>query len=122
MTMTGRRFRVAAAAAGLLALLAAGVGDGAASQLGEITAAPGGDVAVTRDPNPIIARNSPVIAVNPVQRTNMVVVDRVNRPDFSAGVHVSNDGGTNWQDIALKVPGGKPFSPSAAYDGRGTLY
>ena len=80
---------------------------------------------VSQDRNPIIARNSPVLAVNPVQRTNMVVVDRVDRPDYTAGVHVTNNGGSNWADVGLKLPTGnrgKPFAPSAAYDGKGTLY
>ena len=86
---------------------------------------PGEDVLVSQDRNPIIARNSPVLAVNPTQRTNMVVVDRVDRPDYTAGVHVTNNGGGNWQDVALKLPAGsrgKLFAPSAAYDGKGMLY
>jgi hypothetical protein len=111
---------------GLAILLAAcGGGDGGPSSGGAITAAPGGDVLVTQDPNPIVARNSPVLVVNPAQRTNMVVVDRVDRPDFGAGVHVTNDAGGNWQDVALPPPpgsAGKPFSPAAGYDGRGMLY
>jgi hypothetical protein len=119
--------RRALAAVALTLFMAAcgGGGDGDASASGEITAAPGGDVAVSQDPNPIVAQNSPLIAVNPTQRTNMVIVDRVNRPDFDAGIHVSNNGGTAWQDIALKLPAGggrKFFSPSAAYDARGVLY
>ena len=109
---------------GLMLLLAACAGGAGGSESAELLPAPGQDVLVSQDRNPIIARNSPVLVVNPNQRTNMVVVDRVDRPDFSAGVHVSNDGGTNWQDVALKLPagGGKLFAPSAAYDDRGTLY
>jgi hypothetical protein len=107
----------------MLLLAACGGGDNGAAPA-ELTPAPGEDVLVSQDRNPIIARNSPVLVVNPTQRTNMVVVDRVSRPDFSAGVHVTNNGGTIWQDVALKVPttGGKPFAPSAAYDRRGMLY
>jgi len=104
---------------------ACGGGDGDAADVGEITVAPGEDVLVSQDRNPIVARNSPVLVVNPNQRTNMVVVDRVDRPDYTAGVHVTNNGGGNWQDIALKLPAGnrgKLFAPSAAFDAKGMLY
>lgn len=122
-----RRRTRAAATVLALALLLAGCGGGAGdpSGVGEITVAPGGDVLVSQDRDPIVARNSPVLAVNPTQPTNMVVVDRVDRPDFSAGVHVTNNGGTVWQDVALKAPAGvsgKLFAPAAAYDARGMLY
>jgi len=100
-------------------------GGGGSSASGDITVAPGDDVQVNQDRNPIVARNSPSLAVNPTQRTNMVVVDRVDRPDYTAGVHVTNNGGGNWQDIALKLPAGnkgKLFAPSATYDRNGMLY
>ena len=69
----GVRTRVREAAAGLVLLLAAGCGGGGGagqpsspvrSEAG-VTPAPGGDVLVTQDPNPIVARNSPVLVVNP---------------------------------------------------------
>jgi hypothetical protein len=104
-------------------MLAACGGGGKGSD--EITAAPGTDALVSQDRNPILARNSPSVAVNPTQRTNMVVVDRVDRPDYTAGVHVTNNGGGNWQDVGLKLPSGnkgKLFAPAAAYDAKGTLY
>jgi hypothetical protein len=100
-------------------------GGGGSSAIGEIKVAPGDDIQVNQDRNPIVARNSPALAVNPTQRTNMVVVDRVDRPDYTAGVHVTNNGGGNWQDIALKPPAGnrgKLFAPSAAFDSKGMLY
>jgi hypothetical protein len=115
----------AATATAALALLLAACGGGGDSADGELLPAPGEDVLVSQDRNPVIARNSPVLAVNPTQRTNMVVVDRVDRPDYTAGVHVTNNGGGNWQDVALKLPAGsrsKLFAPSAAYDGKGILY
>jgi len=108
-----------------LLLAACGGGDDGGNAAAEIRLAPGGDVLVSQDRNPILARNSPAIAVNPTQRTNMVVVDRVDRPDYTAGVHVTNNGGTNWQDIALKLPAGnngKLFAPAATYDDKGMLY
>ena len=122
---TVRRTRVATAVVGLALLFAACGGDGDSANVGEIKIAPGDDVLVSQDRNPIAARNSPVLAVNPAQRTNMVVVDRVDRPDYTAGVHVTNNGGGNWQDVALKPPAGnngKLFAPSAAFDARGMLY
>lgn len=108
--------------AAALALAMAGAGLAASD---ELVPAPDPDVLVTRDPNPVVARNSPALAVNPIQATNMVIVDRVDRPDYSAGVHVTNDGGLNWQEAPLTAPPsapGKLFAPSAAYDRRGTLY
>ena len=108
-----------------VALLLAACGGGEASNSAELTQAPGEDVLVSQDRNPVVARNSPVLAVNPTQATNMVVVDRVDRPDYTAGVHVTNNAGLNWQDVGLKLPAdnkGKLFAPSAAYDGKGILY
>jgi hypothetical protein len=115
----------AVAAAMATALLLAACGGGGSSSAEDIKVAPGQDIQVNQDRNPIVARNSPQLAVNPTQRTNMVVVDRVDRPDYTAGVHVTNNGGGNWQDIALKSPAGnrgKLFAPSAAYDAKGMLY
>jgi hypothetical protein len=112
-------------AAGLALVLVACGGGGGSGSVGAIVAAPGGDTLVSLDPNPIIARNSPVLAVNPTQSTNMVVVDRVDRPDYGLGVHVTNNSGANWQDMTLpRPPGstGKPYAPAAAYDTRGLLY
>ncbi|HET7719200.1 MAG TPA: hypothetical protein VFK43_04480, partial [Acidimicrobiales bacterium] len=114
-----------AAVAVALALVFAACGGGDAPNAQELVPSPGEDVLVTADRNPIIARNSPALAVNPLQRTNMVIVDRVDRPDYSAGVHITNDGGTNWRTVDLTLPPGttgKRFAPSAAYDGRGVLY
>lgn len=122
--MTRQRSRTRAALAAL-ALLVAACGGGDSPNAQELLPSPGEDVLVTGDRNPIIARNSPALAVNPLQRTNMVIVDRVDRPDYSAGVHITNDGGTNWRTVDLTLPPGttgKRFAPSAAYDGRGVLY
>ena len=114
------------AAAALAVLLAACGGGGATGNTSkDAPVVAGGDVLVSQDHNPIVGRNSPSLAVNPERPTNMVVVDRVDRPDYTAGVHVSNDGGGNWQDIGLKLPAGnkgKLFAPSAVYDAKGTLY
>jgi len=120
------RTRAAAVLVGLILVLAANAGGHRASaDVGEIVVRPEPDILVSQDPDPIVARNSPSLVVNPVQPTNMVVVDRVDRPDYTAGVHVSNNGGGNWQDIALKRPAGnsgKLFAPSATFDSDGTLF
>jgi hypothetical protein len=108
-----------------VALLLAACGGDSSSSAGELIPAPDPDVLVTQDRNPVVARNSPVLVVNPLQQTNMVIVDRVDRPDYSAGVHLTADGGLNWREVPLKPPPGvqgKLFAPSAAYDGRGVLY
>src|SRR5690349_17865675 len=117
MKQSARKLRAAAAGA-VLALALAACGGGGSSNAGELKPAPGVDALVSQDRNPVIARNSTVLSVNPTQRTNMVVVDRVDRPDYTAGVHVTNNGGLNWQDVALKLPAGntgKLFAPSAAF-------
>lgn len=124
MSRSGGKLRAAAVGA-VLTLTLTACGGGGSSNAGELQPAPGVDALVSQDRNPVIARNSPVLAVNPTQQTNMVVVDRVDRPDYTAGVHVTNNGGMNWQDVALKLPAGnqgKLFAPSAAYDGKGILY
>ncbi|MDP8937789.1 MAG: glycoside hydrolase [Actinomycetota bacterium] len=121
------RFGALVAAVALVGAGGVGCGDGGDGEgrAGQIVAAPGGDVLVSTNPDPVVARNSPSLAINPLQATNLVVVDRVDRPDYAAGVHVSTDGGGTWQDRGLAVPPGstgKPFAPTAAFDARGTLY
>jgi hypothetical protein len=117
---------MAVAGTGLAALLAACGGGGATGNTSkEPPVVAGTDVLVSQDHSPIVERNSPSLAVNPTQATNMVVVDRVDRPDYTAGVHVSNNGGGSWQDVGLKLPtgnNGKLFAPTAAYDAKGILY
>jgi hypothetical protein len=70
--------------------------------------------------------NSPSLVQNPVQTTNIIVVDRVDRPDYTATVHVSNDGGNLWRDTPLVLPAATPrskfFASSAAFDAKGILY
>lgn len=113
------------AGAAVAVVLAACGGGGATGNTSKDVQTGVNDVLVSQDHNPIVGRNSPSLVVNPTQRTNMVVVDRVDRPDYAAGVHVSNNGGGNWQDVALKSPSGntgKLFAPAAAYDSKGMLY
>ncbi len=101
---------------------------------GPARAAPGGvpssnpaaqNVLVNQDKSVITAHNSPSLAQNPVKPAQLVVVDRVDRPDYTAWVHISSDQGRTWQDSSLVLPAGsksKLFAPTAAFDQRGTLY
>lgn len=98
------------------------------------SAAPGGipsstpaanNVLVNQDNSVITAHNSPSLAQNPVNPAQLVVVDRVDRPDYSAEISISNDDGQTWQDSSLVLPTGsmsKLFAPTAAFDRQGTLY
>jgi hypothetical protein len=123
--MKRNRLRTPVAGAALALLLAACGGGGATGNTSKEVPAAKADSLVSQDHSPIVERNSPSLAVNPTRDTNMVVVDRVDRPDYTAGVHVSSDGGGTWQDEVLKLPSGnkgKLFAPSAVFDSKGILY
>lgn len=68
--------------------------------------------------------NSPAVVRNPANPRNVVVVNRVDRPGFSASVNASTDGGDSWTTAVPPLPVGKdrPFAPSAAFGPDGTLY
>ncbi|HSH58116.1 MAG TPA: exo-alpha-sialidase [Acidimicrobiales bacterium] len=70
------------------------------------------------------ANNTPTIVRNPRQPQNVVVAHRVDRPNFSANLQWSTDGGATWQPTVLPLPPGKdrPFAPDAAFAPDGTLY
>ena len=70
------------------------------------------------------ARNSPSIARNPVDPANLVVVHRVDRPNFSAELHWSEDEGATWTATELPLPDGldRAFAPDAAFAPDGSLY
>lgn len=70
------------------------------------------------------ARNSPSIARNPADPDNLVVVHRVDRPNFSAELHWSGDDGATWTATELPLPDDldRPFAPDAAFAPDGTLY
>jgi hypothetical protein len=83
------------------------------------------NILVNQDNSVITAHNSPSLAQNPVKPAQLAVVDRVDRPDYTATIHVSNDEGKTWQDATLVRPAGsmsKLFAPTAVFDGRGILY
>ena len=107
---------------------------------------PGPEVFIT-DPGPegnVDANNSPGVAANPRDRDNIVVVNRVDAPYFSADLHWSKDGGRTWSTTDLPLPEGtgsdgpplelspdgevvfvdtkRPFAPDVAFAPDGTLY
>ena len=73
----------------------------------------------------IRANNSPTITRNPRRPDNLVVVNRVDGPRYSCGVHVSFDGGTKWARKEVEIPKGeenKCFAPDAAFTRDGKLH
>lgn len=70
------------------------------------------------------ARNSPTIVRNPTDPDNVAVTHRVDRPNFAAELHWSDDGGRTWTETDLPLPDGldRAFAPDAAFAPDGTLY
>ena len=89
---------------------------------------PSGDVPVNEgagSQGDIRANNSPTIVRNPRRPDNLVVVNRVDGPRYSCGVHVSFDGGMEWSRVAVEIPRGeepKCFAPDAAFTRDGKLH
>ncbi|MDQ3569666.1 MAG: glycoside hydrolase [Actinomycetota bacterium] len=79
---------------------------------------------VNQDASMVSAHNSPTIAVSPTDRRFLAVAGRIDRPNYSASVHVSQDGGQTWSDSKLALPPGqsRPFEPQPAFDGQGSLF
>jgi hypothetical protein len=77
------------------------------------------------DPADISAHNSPSIAQNPDDASNLVVGNRIDNPQFSCALHVSLDGGASWSETDVPIPEGeedKCFAPDVVFDAAGTLY
>jgi hypothetical protein len=72
----------------------------------------------------IDASNSPTVVRNPTDPANLVVVNKVDRPQYSAVVHWTRDGGRTWGLAELPLPAGRdrPYAPDAAFAPDGTLY
>lgn len=70
------------------------------------------------------AHNSPTVRRSPLDPDHLVVVERQDRPRFSAAIHVSRDGGRSWAPTRLRLPSGldRPYAPDAAFAPDGTLY
>ena len=113
----------------LLALLGA-LALGAALLLGDDGSleAPGAVVPVnagSRDQGDIKSNNSPSLAQNPRRVANLAIVNRVDSPSFTCGLHVSHDGGARWTTSELPIPRGeqpKCFAPDVTFAADGTLY
>jgi len=97
-------------------------------------AVPATNVQVTQDASLISAEDTPSLAQDPRHRSNLVMVDRVDRPGYSAGVRYSTDSGSTWHPSALQPPPEsayqgplalvphKLYAPKAVFDNQGSLY
>jgi hypothetical protein len=73
----------------------------------------------------ISAHNSPTLARNPVDGSNLAVADRIDEPSYSCALHVSVDGGASWRQEPIPAPRDprtKCFAPDVAFGADGTLY
>jgi hypothetical protein len=70
------------------------------------------------------ASDSPAIVRNPTNAQNVVIVDRIDRPGYSAAVHWTMDAGQSWRTTSLPLPPGRdrPYGPDAVFGSNGTLY
>ena len=89
-----------------------------------VTVTAGRDRPVNQDRVSVAAHNSPTIAQSPTDTRRLVVADKVDRPRFTASLHVSNDGGRSWADVAFPTPRGedRPYAPDLAWSADGTLF
>ncbi len=96
----------------------------------------------TRSPDPALAVQdfrSPVIAINPTNPRNMVMVARTDEPDYFCRVYYSSDAGVTWAPATGStgasfpdppLPAGAPptktsgtcWSPGVAFDAAGNVY
>ena len=77
------------------------------------------------DPLDLNAHNSPALAANPVDPSEVVIANRVDSPLFSCALHVSSDGGATFSQTPIPVPAGeeaKCFAPDVVFDAAGTMY
>lgn len=109
--------------AGALALAAAAVLDAGPSSQAPAAAIPVN--AGSRDPSDISANNSPTLTQNPRWPDNLAVVNRVDAPRYTCGLHVSEDRGARWSRVQIPIPPGeedKCYAPDATFAADGTLY
>jgi len=117
--------RLLSAVAAVILVLAATAGLAGASAGVPSTTPAADNVLVNQDNSVITAHNSPSLAENPAKPDDLVVVDRVDRPDYNATIHISSDDGKTWQDSTIVLPAGsmsKLFAPTAVFDSHGILY
>lgn len=75
----------------------------------------------------IEANNSPTIAQNPTDPSNLAVANRIDTPLFSCALHVSFDAGASWARTAIPFPAGEElpercFAPDLTFAADGKLY
>jgi hypothetical protein len=78
-----------------------------------------------READDISAHNSPTLVRNPAQSQNLAVSSRIDTPNFSCALHVSQNGGGSWTQTAIPAPRGeepKCFAPDVVFSADGTLY
>jgi hypothetical protein len=80
-----------------------------------------------RDPADLRANNSPSLVRDPTDARHLVVVNRIDLPQYSCALHESLDGGASWKAGAIPFPAGEElpercFAPDAAFDSEGTLF
>jgi hypothetical protein len=117
--------RLLSAVVAVVLVLAASAGLAGASAGVPSTTPAANNVLVNQDNSVITAHNSPSLAQNPAKPNQLVVVDRVDRQDYNATIHISNDDGKTWQDSTLVLPAGsmsKLFAATAVFDKQGILY
>lgn len=77
------------------------------------------------DPADARAQNSPSLRVSPQNPAHLAVVNRIDSPSAGCALHVSLDGGGQWQEIAVPVPEGRKvgcYAPDAVFGADGTFY
>ena len=73
----------------------------------------------------ISAHNSPSLVVNPRNRRNLVIANKIDSPRFSCALHVSYDGGAHWTQTPIPLPAGeepKCYAPDVVFAADGTLH
>lgn len=75
------------------------------------------------DPADVTAHNSPAIARNPTDATNLVVANRVDAPEPGCALHVSHDTGATWTPTSIPADDDRPcFAPDVSFGPDGRLY
>jgi hypothetical protein len=79
---------------------------------------------VTAEASIVDAHNSPALARSPSDPSLLVVADKVDRPRFTAGLHLSRDGGATWSPLTFPTPAGqdRPYAPDLAWTTDGVLH
>jgi hypothetical protein len=70
------------------------------------------------------AASTPVLAVDPMDPSRVLLANRIERPRFSCSVFASDDGGTTWSasDVRLPAVGDRCYAPAVAFDRDGRAF